>query len=172
MQLSTGLSNFPCNFASQVHVPEPSMADTVSILRGLKGRYESHHAVRILDDALVAAARLSDRYISARFNPDKSIDLVDEAAAGVRVELDSQPEAIEKLEAAVLQAEIESAALAREAKTDAAAAQRLKVVQAGIARKREKLLTLRARHELQKELIANMSAVAKEVLCCSSACIG
>ena len=88
---------------------------------------------------------------------------MDEASAGVRVELDSQPEAIEKLEAAVLQSEIESAALALEAKSDAAAAARLKVVAASIARKKEKLLTLRARHELQKELIANMSAIAKEV---------
>merc|ERR1712159_747378 len=98
----------------QVFVGEPSVADTVSILRGLKGRYEAHHGVRILDAALVHAASLAGRYISARFLPDKAIDLVDEACASVRVELDSQPEVMDKLERKILQAEVEVAALSKE----------------------------------------------------------
>merc|ERR1712159_639392 len=98
----------------QVFVGEPSVEDTVSILRGLKEKYEAHHGVRILDAALVHAASLAGRYISARFLPDKAIDLVDEACASVRVELDSQPEVMDKLERKILQAEVEVAALSKE----------------------------------------------------------
>jgi len=98
----------------QVQVKEPSVEDTVSILRGLKDRYESHHGVQIRDEALVAAARLSSRYISGRFLPDKAIDLVDEACSKIRVQLDSQPEVIDQLERRELQLDVEASALSRE----------------------------------------------------------
>jgi ATP-dependent Clp protease ATP-binding subunit ClpB len=101
----------------QVTVGEPSVEETISILRGLKPKYEAHHGVNITDDALVGAATLASRYISGRFNPDKAIDLVDEAAARVRVALDSAPEEIDRLERRRLQLEIELTALEREAKT-------------------------------------------------------
>ena len=95
----------------QVYVNEPSVADTISILRGLKERYEAHHGVRIADNALVTAAELSKRYISNRFLPDKAIDLIDEACAHTRVELDSQPEQIDQLNRRILQLEVEATAL-------------------------------------------------------------
>jgi ATP-dependent Clp protease ATP-binding subunit ClpB len=97
-----------------VYVAEPSVNDTISILRGLKEKYEAHHGVRIADSALVLAAQLSHRYITNRFLPDKAIDLVDEACANTRVQLDSQPEAIDNLERRRLQLEVEAAALAKE----------------------------------------------------------
>lgn len=97
-----------------VYVNEPSVEDTVSILRGLKEKYETFHGVRINDSALVTAAILSDRYITNRFLPDKAIDLVDEACANIRVQLDSQPEVIDKLERRQLQLEIEETALKNE----------------------------------------------------------
>ena len=98
----------------QVYVGEPSVEDTVGILRGLKERYEVHHGVRITDAALVAAATLSDRYITARFLPDKAIDLVDEAASRLRMEIDSRPVEIDTVERAVRRLEIEEMALAKE----------------------------------------------------------
>ncbi len=110
----------------QVYVGEPSVESTISILRGLKDRYEAHHGVRIADTALVAAAQLSSRYISGRFLPDKAIDLVDEACAGVRVQLDSRPEEIDVLERKKLQLEIESMALGKE-KDDASKARHREV---------------------------------------------
>ena len=99
-----------------VFVGEPSTADTIAILRGLKERYEAHHGVRIRDAALVAAAVLSDRYISGRFLPDKAIDLVDEAASRVRMEIDSSPLELDEAERRVRQLEIELAAMAKESK--------------------------------------------------------
>ncbi len=99
---------------ARIDVGEPSVEDTVSVLRGIRERYESHHGVRILDSALVAAAQLSNRYIQGKFLPDKAIDLVDEACSSVRVQLDSQPEVIDKLERRELQLDVEATALASE----------------------------------------------------------
>merc|ERR1719191_1975043 len=98
----------------KVAVNEPNVENTVSMLRGLVGRYEAHHGVRIADAALVSAAELSSKYITLRFNPDKSIDLMDEAAATKRTTLDSRPEKIDQLERRILQLEIEATALKRE----------------------------------------------------------
>eukprot|EP01116_Phalansterium_solitarium_P002448 TRINITY_DN1247_c0_g1_i1.p1 TRINITY_DN1247_c0_g1~~TRINITY_DN1247_c0_g1_i1.p1 ORF type:complete len:462 (+),score=147.25 TRINITY_DN1247_c0_g1_i1:98-1483(+) len=112
----------------QVHVGEPSVTDTVSILRGLKDRYETHHGVRINDAAIVIAAQLAHRYITTRFLPDKAIDLIDEACANVRVQLDSQPELIDQINRRRLQLEVEATALERE--DDAVSKQRLAKVAA------------------------------------------
>src|SRR5205814_1876085 len=97
-----------------VMVGEPSVGDTIAILRGLKERYETHHKVRIQDSALIAAATLSDRYISDRFLPDKAIDLVDEAASRLRIEIDSVPTEIDEVDRRVMQLEIELTSLAKE----------------------------------------------------------
>eukprot|EP00123_Amoebidium_parasiticum_P020152 comp43324_c0_seq1/m.47472 comp43324_c0_seq1/g.47472 ORF comp43324_c0_seq1/g.47472 comp43324_c0_seq1/m.47472 type:complete len:725 (-) comp43324_c0_seq1:166-2340(-) len=132
----------------QVYVGEPSVIDTISILRGLKEKYEHHHGVRIADAALVAAAQLSSRFISGRFQPDKSIDLVDEACAKVRVQLDSQPEIIDKLERQRLQLEIEQTALAQE--KDSASKQRLREVKGHIQRIDEELKPLKVRYEQER----------------------
>src|SRR5205807_3814237 len=115
----------------QVMVGEPSVTDTVGILRGLKERYEVHHGVRIMDSALVAAAALSDRYITARFLPDKAIDLVDEAASRLRMEIDSRPVEIDEVERAVRRLEIEEMALEKE--SDPASVQRLATLRAELA---------------------------------------
>jgi ATP-dependent Clp protease ATP-binding subunit ClpA len=124
----------------QVCVNEPSVEDTISMLRGLAERYEVHHGVRITDAALVAAAQLSDRYITHRFNPDKSIDLMDEAAARVRTALDSRPERIDQLERKIQQLEIESKALGRE--NDKSTKERQKLLKKEIASLREELTPL------------------------------
>ena len=121
----------------QVLVGEPTVEDTVGILRGLKERYEVHHGVRITDAALVAAATLSDRYITARFLPDKAIDLVDEASSRLRMEIDSRPVEIDEVERAVRRLEIEEMALAKE--SDAASAERLTALRAELAERREEL---------------------------------
>ena len=107
-----------------VFVGEPSVEETVSILRGLSEKYELHHGVRITDGALVAAATLSDRYISDRFLPDKAIDLVDEAASRLRMEVDSKPESLDELDRKIIQLKIEREALKKE--TDEASKKRLK----------------------------------------------
>jgi len=125
----------------QVLVKEPSVEATISILRGLSDRYEAHHGVRISDAALITAAELSDRYITQRFLPDKAIDLVDEAAATRRVQLDSRPEQIDILERKILQLQIESTALGRE--KDKASKSRLKHVQEEIANLKEELQPLK-----------------------------
>ena len=98
----------------QVYVGEPTVEDTIAILRGLKERYEVHHGVRIKDSAIVAAATLSNRYITDRFLPDKAIDLIDEAASRLRIEIDSLPQEIDQLEREIIQLEIERQALQRE----------------------------------------------------------
>src|SRR6266498_1236865 len=98
----------------QIYVGEPSVEDTIAILRGLKEKYEVHHGVRIKDSAIVAAATLSNRYITDRFLPDKAIDLIDEAASRLRIEIDSLPQEIDQLEREILQLEIERQALQRE----------------------------------------------------------
>ncbi|RKT84646.1 ATP-dependent Clp protease ATP-binding subunit ClpB [Saccharopolyspora antimicrobica] len=135
----------------QVLVGEPSPEDTVAILRGLKERYEVHHGVRITDGALVAAATLSDRYITARFLPDKAIDLVDEAASRLRMEIDSRPVEIDEVERAVRRLEIEEMALSKE--DDPASLERLAALRAELADRREKLSGLTARWQQEKESI-------------------
>lgn len=126
-----------------VQVKEPNVTDTISMLRGLTDRYEQHHGIRISDAALVTAAQLSDRYITHRFNPDKAIDLIDEAAARKRTMLDSRPEKIDQLERQILQLEIEATALAREKDKDSK--KRLKETKAEIANLKEELAPLNAK---------------------------
>ncbi len=137
-----------------VLIGEPNVEDTVSILRGLKERYEVHHGVRIQDAALVAAARLSHRYISDRFLPDKAIDLVDEAASRVRVQIDSMPEELDQVERKRTQLEIEREALKKE--SDAASRERLQRVGQEIAELAEAGGSLKARWENEKGLIADL----------------
>ncbi|MDR1999018.1 MAG: ATP-dependent chaperone ClpB [Frankiaceae bacterium] len=132
----------------QVLVGEPSVEDTVGILRGLKGRYEAHHKVQISDGALVAAATLSDRYITARFLPDKAIDLIDEAASRLRMEIDSRPVEIDEAQRAVDRLKMEELALARE--TDPASAARLARLRGELADRAEQLDALMARWEREK----------------------
>ena len=135
----------------QVFVGEPSVEDTVGILRGLKERYEVHHGVRITDSALVAAATLSDRYITSRFLPDKAIDLVDEAAARLRMEIDSRPVEIDEVERLVRRLEIEEMALSKE--EDAASKDRLEKLRAELADQKEKLAELTTRWQNEKTAI-------------------
>jgi ATP-dependent Clp protease ATP-binding subunit ClpB len=137
-----------------VQVGEPSVEDTISILRGLKERYEVHHGVRIQDAALVAAATLSHRYITDRFLPDKAIDLVDEAASRVRVQIDSMPEELDQLERKRTQLEIEREALKKE--SDRASGERLKAVEREIADLREKTDVLKARWQNEKSAIGKV----------------
>ncbi|MCU0795848.1 MAG: ATP-dependent chaperone ClpB [Akkermansiaceae bacterium] len=134
-----------------VMVGEPSVEDSIAILRGLKERYEVHHGVRIQDGALVAAAMLSDRYISDRFLPDKAVDLVDEAASRLKIELDSMPTEIDQLERQIMQMEMEKKALEKE--TDKASAARLERVTEEQANLREQSAALMARWRNEKEVI-------------------
>ncbi|MDT7781871.1 MAG: ATP-dependent Clp protease ATP-binding subunit ClpB [Pseudonocardiales bacterium] len=145
----------------QVLVGEPSVEDTVGILRGLKERYEVHHGVRITDAALVAAATLSDRYITARFLPDKAIDLVDEAASRLRMEIDSRPVEIDTVERAVRRLEIEEMALAKE--SDAASLERLSALRAELAEKRETLSALTARWQNEKSSIDRVRGLKEQL---------
>ncbi|WP_329209509.1 ATP-dependent chaperone ClpB [Streptomyces sp. NBC_00683] len=133
----------------QVLVAEPSVEDTIAILRGLKGRYEAHHKVQIADSSLVAAATLSDRYITSRFLPDKAIDLVDEAASRLRMEIDSSPLEIDELQRAVDRLHMEELALKNE--TDAGSRQRLEKLRRDLADKEEELRGLTARWEKEKQ---------------------
>ncbi|WP_328329387.1 ATP-dependent chaperone ClpB [Streptomyces sp. NBC_00455] len=133
----------------QVLVAEPSVEDTIAILRGLKGRYEAHHKVQIADAALVAAATLSDRYITSRFLPDKAIDLVDEAASRLRMEIDSSPVEIDELQRSVDRLRMEELALKNE--SDAASKQRLEKLRRDLADREEELRGLTARWEKEKE---------------------
>lgn len=146
---------------AQVHVEEPSVADTVSILRGLAERYQTHHGVRILDSALVLAARLADRYITTRFLPDKAVDLVDEACANVRVALDSQPEVIDQLERRQLQLDVEATALSKE--SDKASKERLAVVKRELARLAEELGPLKARYELERGRVEQLKTTQQKL---------
>lgn len=133
----------------QVLVAEPSVEDTIAILRGLKGRYEAHHKVQIADASLVAAATLSDRYITSRFLPDKAIDLVDEAASRLRMEIDSSPVEIDELQRAVDRLHMEELALNNE--TDPASKQRLEKLRRDLADKEEELRGLNARWDKEKQ---------------------
>lgn len=133
----------------QVLVAEPTVEDTIAILRGLKGRYEAHHKVVIADAALVAAATLSDRYITSRFLPDKAIDLVDESASRLRMEIDSSPVEIDELQRSVDRLRMEEMALVKE--TDAASRERLEKLRRDLADKEEELRGLTARWEKEKQ---------------------
>ncbi|MFD0383167.1 ATP-dependent chaperone ClpB [Streptomyces stramineus] len=133
----------------QVLVAEPSVEDSIAILRGLKGRYEAHHKVQIADSALVAAATLSDRYITSRFLPDKAIDLVDEAASRLRMEIDSSPVEIDELQRAVDRLKMEELALSKE--SDEGSKQRLEKLRRDLADKEEELRGLTARWEKEKQ---------------------
>ncbi|PWW22509.1 ATP-dependent Clp protease ATP-binding subunit ClpB [Geodermatophilus normandii] len=145
----------------QVYVGEPSVEDTIGILRGLKERYEVHHGVRITDAAIVAAATLSDRYVTARFLPDKAIDLVDEAASRLRMEIDSRPVEVDEVERAVRRMEIEEMALAKE--DDPASLDRLAVLRSDLADRRQELAELTARWQQDKGAIVRIQQIKEEL---------
>src|SRR6201986_3930346 len=145
----------------QVFVGEPSVEDTIAILRGLKGRYEAHHKVQIADAALVAAATLSDRYITARFLPDKAIDLVDEAGSRLRMEIDSRPVEIDELQRTVDRMKMEEMALARE--SDAASKDRLERLRADLADRQEQLTALIARWDQEKAGLNRVGELKKRL---------
>jgi ATP-dependent Clp protease ATP-binding subunit ClpB len=145
----------------QIYVGEPSVEDTIAILRGLKGRYEAHHEVQISDAALVAAAALSDRYITGRFLPDKAIDLVDEAASRLRMEIDSRPVEIDELQRAVDRMKMQELALAREA--DPASKERLERLRADLADLQEQLTGLVARWEREKAGLNRVGELKKRL---------
>jgi ATP-dependent Clp protease ATP-binding subunit ClpB len=144
-----------------VLVGEPSVADTIAILRGLKEKYEIHHGVRITDNALVAAATLSDRYIGDRFLPDKAIDLVDEAASRLRIEIDSLPQEIDEVERRIVQLEIERQALLKE--KDKAGVERRNSIEQEIAELREKSAGMKAQWQSEKQTIQELQATKQEV---------
>src|SRR6201981_3456436 len=145
----------------QVFVGEPSVEDTIAILRGLKGRYEAHHEVQISDAALVAAATLSDRYISGRFLPDKAIDLVDESASRLRMEIDSRPVEIDELQRTVDRMKMQEMALEREA--DPASKDRLERLRADLADRQEQLTALLARWEREKAGLNRVGELKKRI---------
>ncbi|KST62469.1 ATP-dependent chaperone ClpB [Mastigocoleus testarum] len=145
----------------QVFVDQPSAIDTISILRGLKERYEVHHGVKIADNALVAAATLSSRYISDRFLPDKAIDLVDEAAAKLKMEITSKPEEIDEIDRKILQLEMEKLSLQKE--SDPASRERLERLEKELADLKEEQRTLSAQWESEKGVIAKIQSVKEEI---------
>ena len=140
---------------------EPSVEDTISILRGLRERYEVHHGVRIKDAALVTAAVLSHRYITDRFLPDKAIDLVDEAAAKLRTEIESMPTELDEVSRRVMQLEIEREALRKE--NDAASRDRLAKLEKELADLKAQQQQLRARWEIEKQAIARLRGIKEEI---------
>jgi ATP-dependent Clp protease ATP-binding subunit ClpB len=144
-----------------VFVAPPSVEDTVAILRGLKERYEVHHGVRIKDDALIAAARLSDRYIGGRFLPDKAIDLIDEAGSRLRIEIDSLPQEIDEVERRITQLEIERQALSRE--EDAGARDRRNGIEEELAGLREESAGMKARWQSEKEAITRIQNLKEKI---------
>ena len=144
-----------------VFVGEPNVEDTIAILRGLKEKYEVHHGVRIKDSAIVSAATLSHRYISDRFLPDKAIDLIDEAAASLRIQIDSLPTDIDQLERKATQLEIEKQALKKE--DDPNSRERLAVIEKELAEIREKSNTLKANWKKEKDLIARARALKEKI---------
>ena len=144
-----------------VMVDEPTVEDTISILRGIKERYEVFHGVKIHDSALIAAATLSNRYISDRFLPDKAIDLVDEACAMIRTEMDSSPAEMDDLQRKIMQLEIEEAALKRE--TDNISRERLEVIQKEIAEMRDEYSAMKAKWENEKNSIAKVQKLREDI---------
>jgi len=143
-----------------VLVGEPSVADTISILRGLKQRYEVHHGVRITDAAVIAAATLSNRYITDRHLPDKAIDLIDEAAARLRTEIDSKPQALDEVDRQIMQLEIERQALQKE--KDKASAERLHKIEGELANLRERSSELTTRWKTEKTAIADLQKIKEQ----------
>ena len=144
-----------------VMVDEPTVEDTISILRGLKDRYEVYHGVKITDSALVAAATLSHRYISDRFLPDKAIDLVDEACALIKTELDSMPTELDELSRKIMQMEIEEAALKKE--TDHLSADRLEVLQKELAELKAEFANMKAKWDNEKNSVENLSKLREQI---------
>lgn len=144
-----------------IMVNPPSVEDTISILRGLKERYEVHHGVRITDGSLIAAATLSDRYISDRFLPDKAIDLMDEAAARLRTEIDSLPTVLDEINRRIMQLEIEEAALKKE--NDPASLEHLKNIQEQLANLKAEAGTLQAQWQLEKQSISRVQQIKKDM---------
>ena len=144
-----------------VVVGEPSVDDTIAILRGFKERYEVHHGVRIQDAALVAAALLSHRYVTGRFLPDKAIDLMDEAASGLRIEIDSMPTEIDVLDRRAKQLEIEKAALSKE--TDEASRNRLERIEEELAGLHEEMDGMKAHWAQEKEAIDRIRSLKAEI---------
>ena len=144
-----------------VQVEEPSVADTIAILRGLKERYETHHGVQIQDSAIVAAATLSKRYISERFLPDKAVDLVDEAASRLRIEIDSVPEEIDEVERRIIQLQIEQQALEKE--EDGASQQRLEKLRAELAELQERANALKAAWQNEKANLTQIGELMEQI---------
>jgi ATP-dependent Clp protease ATP-binding subunit ClpB len=144
-----------------VMVTEPSVEDTIAILRGLKERYEVHHGVRIKDSAIVAAATLSQRYITDRHLPDKAVDLIDESASKLRMEIDSRPAEIDEVERKITQEEIEREALRKE--QDPASRERLAKIDKSLAELKEKSAALKARWQQEKEVISRIRAVKEQI---------
>jgi len=144
-----------------VLVEEPSVEDTISILRGLKERYEVHHGVRITDPATIAAATLSHRYIADRFLPDKAIDLIDEAAARLRTEIDSKPQALDEVDRQIMQLEIEREALKKE--KDKASKERLKKLEKELADLKERSKQLHAKWQTEKKAISELQAIKEKI---------
>ncbi len=145
----------------QVYAGEPSVEDTIAILRGLKERYENYHSVRIKDSAIIAAATLSDRYITDRFLPDKAIDLIDEAASRLRIEIDSMPTEIDEVERKVIQLEIEKQALLRE--QDPHAKERLRKISDELEELRSSSATLKSQWQQEKSLLTSISDLKKQL---------
>jgi len=144
-----------------IFVSEPSVEDTISILRGLKERYEVHHGVRIQDSACIAAATLSHRYIADRFLPDKAIDLIDEAASRLRMEIDSKPEELDRVDREIMQLEIEREALKKE--KDQASRERLEALERELANLREESNALQARWEQEKSAIQRVQQIKEQI---------
>jgi ATP-dependent Clp protease ATP-binding subunit ClpB len=144
-----------------VYVGEPSVESTIAILRGLKERYESHHGVRITDGAIVAAATLSNRYIGDRFLPDKAIDLIDEAASRMRIEIDSMPQEIDEVERRITQLEIERQALQKE--KDKASRERLQTLERELADLREQSAGMKAQWQQEKDVLGNVGKIKQQI---------
>jgi ATP-dependent Clp protease ATP-binding subunit ClpB len=144
-----------------VYVGEPSVEDTIAILRGLKERYETHHGVRITDGAVVAAATLSHRYITDRFLPDKAIDLIDEAASRLRIEIDSLPQEIDEVERRIVQLEIERQALQKE--KDPASVERRNTIERELAELKEKSSGMKAQWQAEKETLQKVAKIKQEI---------
>ena len=145
---------------------EPTVEDTIAILRGLKERYEVYHGVKIQDQALIAAAALSDRYISDRFLPDKAIDLVDEACALIRTEMDSMPTEMDEIQRKIMQHEIEEAALQKE--TDKLAAAHLEEVRRELSQFREQFNEMKAKWENEKNAISKVQKLREDIESCNA----
>jgi ATP-dependent Clp protease ATP-binding subunit ClpB len=144
-----------------VYVGEPTVEDTIAILRGLKERYEAHHGIRITDSAVIAAATLSHRYIGDRFLPDKAIDLLDEAASRLRIEIDSMPQEIDEVERRVMQLEIERTALQKE--KDAASTERRKIIERELAELKERSSAMKAQWQQEKDTLGAVAKIKQQI---------